>query len=63
MQLKLLPSPVMQVLLTETFPGHEQGFASRAGAAGMHLGWDNPGSQGKGHYMFGLGMMFSIAFG
>lgn len=44
MQLKLLPSSVMQVLLAETFPGHEHGFAR---AVGMPLGWESPGSQGK----------------
>lgn len=57
MQLKLLPSPVMQLLLKQTFPGREHG------AAEMHLGWDSPGSQGKEQKMSGLGMMFSIAFG
>lgn len=31
MQLKLLPSPVMQLLLRETFPGREHGFAGGVG--------------------------------
>lgn len=66
MQLELLPSPVTQLLLAETFPGREHGFARGAGTSQSCS--DTPGVgqawlQGKELNMSGLGMMFSIAFG